>query len=470
VIEWSTAGASLVPLWAGIVITAGGIVLLAAALLVLRRQQATLRRAARLDHLTGLGNRKALEEALHAALEDAQPQRDRIAVLVLDLDKFKEVNDTLGHEKGDVVLCEVARRLHANIFEYDTAARLGGDEFAVVLRNLRAADDVAAVAHRLREAVARPIDIDGVPHFIGASIGAAVFPEHGTTAAVLMRDADATMYRAKRDREGVRVYDAGTTAGASALGMAADLLSAIDGGGIRMAFQPQRSLSTGAVVGVEALARWERSEAPVSPLEFIALAEETGLIRSLTALTLRLSLDEVCTWRSSGVAVPVSVNISARLVTDRSLPLEVAALLAARELPGESLVLEITETALITNRDRAVEVVHGLRALGVRVELDDFGNGYASFGALRDLPLDGLKIDRTLVVDESPGGARLLAATIEKAQDLGLTVVAEGIEDELLLERVRILGCDAAQGYHIGRPMTAEAIRAVLGCALPTSH
>jgi diguanylate cyclase (GGDEF)-like protein len=467
VVEWTTANASLVPMWAGLAVTALGILLLALALFVLRRQQSTLRRAARLDHLTGLANRKALEEALNVALDAARSGNDSVAVLMLDLDGFKQVNDTLGHDKGDLVLREIARRLHANVFEYDTAARMGGDEFAVVLRNMRDAEDVSAVAHRLRDALTRPIEIDGVPRFIGASVGAASYPEHGRSAAELLRGADAAMYRAKRDREGVRVYDVGTLAGASSLGLAAELLAAIDGDLLEMVFQPEVSLSTGEIVGVEALARWERPEGePVSPVEFIALAEETGLIRSLTSLTLRLALDEAKAWHNRGVTIPVSVNLSGRVVGDRTLPGEVTAMLAERGLSADALVLEITETALIIDRERAVEVLQSLRAAGIRVELDDFGSGYASFGLLHDLPLDGLKIDRTLVVDLTGAGPRLLAATIENAQHRGLKVVAEGIEDAETLDRVRDLGCDTAQGYHIGRPMSSSAVRQLLGCSV----
>jgi diguanylate cyclase (GGDEF)-like protein len=465
VLEWSTARAGLVPGWAGVAATTLGVLLISIALFVLRRQQSTLRRAARLDHLTGLVNRKALEEALDEALAGAKSGGDSVAVLMLDLDGFKHVNDTLGHDKGDLVLQEIARRLHANVFEYDTAARLGGDEFAVVLRHLHDADGVTAVAHRLHEALTRPIDIDGVPRFIGASIGAALHPEHGQSTAELLRGADTAMYRAKRDREGVRVYDAGTFVGVSALGLAAELMTAIDDNKLVMAFQPQLSLSTGEIVGVEALARWERpGHGPVPPEEFIALAEETGLIRSLTSLTLRLALDEAQAWHNHGVHIPVSVNLSGRVVADRSLPTEVGALLEQRGLASDALVVEITETAVIRDRDAAVDVLQRLRAAGVRVELDDFGSGYASFGALRDLPLDGLKIDRSLVVAKSDGGPRLLAATIENAQGLGLKVIAEGIEDAATLNLVRQLGCDTAQGYHIGRPMTSEAIRSLLVC------
>jgi diguanylate cyclase (GGDEF)-like protein len=463
VVEWSTTRGSLPPVWAGAAGTVLGVLLIFLALLVFRRQQGTLRAAARLDHLTGLANRKALEEALEEAVQAAgRPGGDRVAVLMLDLDGFKQVNDALGHDKGDLVLQEIARRLHANVFDYDTAARLGGDEFAVILRRMQGTDDVASVAHRLREALIRPIDIDGIPRFVGASVGVAVYLDHGRSAAELVRNADAAMYHAKRAREGVRVYDAGTPAGATALGLAAELMIAIDNEELQLAFQPEFSLTTGQIVGVEALARWERSGKFVPPAEFIPLAEDTGLIRSLTYLTLRRALDEAQTWWTNGVHVPVSVNLSGKMASDSTLPEQVTGLLEQRGLPGNALVLEITETAAISDRDRAVDVLQHLRATGIRVELDDFGSGHASFGALHDLPLDGVKIDRELIADQQHGGPRLLAATIEIAQRLGLNIVAEGIEDAATLDTVRQLGCHTAQGYHLARPMTPDALHRLI--------
>ena len=468
VVEWTTAPASIAPVGGGLLVTTIGVVLLLVALASLRRQQVTLRRAARLDHLTGLANRKALEEAMASALDESRANGERIAVLVADLDGFKQVNDTLGHDKGDLVLQEVARRLHANVFEYDTTARLGGDEFAVLVRNLHQGEDVASVAHRLRDALVRPIEIDGVERLVGASIGAAIHPEHGRTPEDLLRNADAAMYRAKRDHEGIRVYDAGTAEGASALGLAAELLAAIDADALTLVFQPECSLETGDIVGVEALCRWERpGHGPVPPLEFVALAEETGLIRSLTSLTLRKALDEAARWRDEGVAVPVSVNLSARVATDPSLPAEVWGALAERGLEPSTLVLEITETAVITDRAAAIEVLGALRAGGIRIELDDFGNGYSSFATLRDLPLDGVKIDRSLVIDDSDPHRRLLAATVDNARHLGLTVVAEGIEDTTTLDLVRRLGCETAQGFHLGRPVAADELRRLLGVPRP---
>ena len=464
VVEWPSGRASFLPPWAGGAAAAVGAALILLFLFILQRQHSALRRASRLDHLTGLSNRKALEEALGAAVTGAsQPGGESVAVLMLDLDGFKQVNDTLGHDKGDLVLQEIGRRLHANTFEYDTAARMGGDEFAVVLRRLREADAVATVAHRLREALVRPIEIDGVSRFIGVSIGAAVYGEHGRSPADLLRSADAAMYDAKRGREGVRVYDAGTTAGANASWLAAELLIAIENEEITLAYQPEFELGTGRVVGIEALARWNRGGVtPVPPSEFVVLAEQVGLIRQLTLLTLRSALDEAVVWREAGTPVPVSVNLSAQLVSDQSLPADIDALLAERGLDGSALTLEITETTVVKDVRVATEVLEGLRAIGIRIELDDFGSGYASFKALQELPLDGVKIDRSIGEDFGGGGQTLLAAAIDIGRRLGLTVVAEGIEDEIGLDVVRRLGAHRGQGYHLARPMSPEAIRAML--------
>jgi diguanylate cyclase (GGDEF)-like protein len=469
IVEWSTARASFLPLWVGGASSGIGLLLILLFLVVLHRQQASLRMASRLDHLTGMANRKALEEALDAAVASAsQPRGERIAVLMLDLDGFKQINDALGHDKGDLVLQEIGRRLHANIFEYDTAARLGGDEFAVVLRQLRDADDVAAVGHRLRDALVRPLSIDGIARFIGVSIGAALYGEHGSSPEALLQAADAAMYQAKRGRDGVGVYDAGTAAGADASWLAAELLLAIENEEITMAFQPTFALDTGCIVGAEALARWHRPTEPqLPPAEFVALAERTGLIRQLTHLTLRIALDQAQHWHTAGQRIPVSVNLSARLVTDRSLRHDIEKMLADRKLGGDALVLEITEGTVVKDLAVASEVLQGLRSIGIRIDLDDFGTGFASFKALHELPLDGVKIDRDLVNDTGAGGQRLLAATIDIAQRLGLTVIAEGIEDDTSLARLRELGADSAQGYHLARPMAPETIGALLRPTFP---
>jgi diguanylate cyclase (GGDEF)-like protein len=462
VVQWSSQDATM-PSWVGGVAAVAGLVLLFVFLVLLRRHHTALQMAARLDHLTGMGNRKALEEALEEAVSMASRTGERIGVLMLDLDDFKQINDTLGHDTGDDVLREIGRRLHANTFETDTSARLGGDEYAIVLRHLNEQEDVAAVAHRLREALVRPIDIDGLSRFVGVSIGAAVFPDHGTTGPELLRAADAAMYAAKRNREGIRVYELGTDVGATASWRAAELLLAIENEEIFMVYQPERAIGSGRIVSVEALARWVRPDGvDVPPSEFVPLAEETGLIRQLTHLTLGKALDQARSWRDAGTAVRVSVNLSARLVTDRSLPANVGAMLAERDLRGDALILEVTETAVIADTAVACDVLSDLRAMGVRIELDDFGSGYASTRALREIPLDGIKVDRQLVNDLTPGGRSLLAATIDLGKVLSLYVVAEGIEDQAVLDELRSLGADVAQGYHLGRPMSAAAVHALL--------
>lgn len=463
VVDWGRHRDAAVLGWLGLLGALLGLGLVAGAMAHFRRQHRRLQAAARLDHLTGLANRQALEEAADAAVVAARRDGERVAVLVMDLDGFKQINDALGHDRGDQVLQEIARRLHANVFEYDTAARLGGDEFAVVVRRLRELDDVSAVAHRLRDALVRPIDLDGTPHFIGVSIGAALFPAHGTSTVDLLRAADAAMYRAKRNREGVRVYEVGTAGGAVALTQAASLLRAIEIGDIYLAYQPIFDSANGAIVGVEALARWNGPEGDAVPPDvFIPLAEETGLIRPLTMLTFRLALDEAARWKSAGSPMPVSVNLSARVVSDPALAGDIEGMLTQCGLSGDSLVVEVTETAVIHDRDAAIATLQALRDRGVRVELDDFGSGYASLGVLRYLPLDGVKIDRGLVGDESPGATALLHAAVSMAQRLGLTAVAEGVETEAMLRMVRTAGCERAQGYHLSRPIGPEQVRQLL--------
>jgi len=464
VVEWSTARASIVPPWVGGSAGLVGLGLILFFLLSLRREQGVLRLAARLDHLTGMANRKALEEALAAAVAGA-PHVDgnRVAVLMLDLDGFKQINDTLGHDRGDLVLQEIGRRLRANTFEYDTAARLGGDEFAVVLRNLRDIDDVAVVAHRLREALIRPIDIDGIPRLVGVSVGAAVHVDHGRTAAELLSAADAAMYQAKRGREGVRVYDAGTAAGANASWLAAELLIAIENAELDLAFQPVFSLTTGQVVGVEASARWCRTGQPeMPPSEFAALAEQAGLSRPLTHLVLRQALDEARTWYAAGAPIPISVNLGTHLVADRSLADQIGHLLSERGLDGTALVLDINEAVLAKDLDVTTEVLTNLRSTGVRIQLADFGSGYASFKALHHLPLDGVKLDCHHLNNSTDSGRRLLEATIDIGRSLGLDIIAAGIEDNTSLQNLRRLEVPTGQGIHLSPPMDPQALHALL--------
>jgi diguanylate cyclase (GGDEF)-like protein len=463
VVYWSHERTGPLPVWLGLSATIAGALLILLLVLALRAQNATLRRAARLDYLTGMANRRALEEELERAVAASLQQGERVALVALDLDGFKQINDTFGHHCGDLVLREVGRRLHANTFEYDTAARVGGDEYAVVLRHLNDDMDLAAVGHRLRDALMRPIEVDGVRRLVGVTVGLAACPDHATTPDDLLRAADASMYRAKRGREGVVVYESGTAVGAEESRLAAELLMAIEQEQVRLVFQPARSLETGRIVTVEALARWQRSDGThMSPSHFVPLAEETGLIRPLTVLTLRKALDELVLWRAAGIEAHMSVNLSSRLVTDRTFPSLVEEMLGERGLSGASLILEVTETAVIARVSDARVVLQALRDLGIRIELDDFGSGYASTRSLRDIPLDGVKLDRDMVNDTTPSGRTMLATTIDLGRVLDLYIVAEGIENAATLEMVKALGADVAQGAHLARPMEAKDIRLLL--------
>ena len=467
VVAWPAGGDAGVPAWLPLAAALAGLAVLALALLLVRHRESALRRAATRDRLTSLVNREGLiEAAARAGLVPGSPPPDGVAVLVLDLDGFKPINDTHGHPEGDAVLQEVARRLRELTGPDGVAARLGGDTFAVLLTAVPA-DQVSRRAHRLREALIRPVEVDGAAHFVGVSMGAAVVPGHGETVEELLRNADAAMHRAKRARDGVHVYDRGTVEGAADSELAAELMVAIDTEQVYLALQPLHDATTREIIGVEALARWNRpGHGPVPPDRFVALAERAGMIRGLTHLVLRQALDEAAYWRRHGIHLPISVNLSPYLVTDESLPDHVAAELAARGLPAGALVLEVTESAAVEAEGAAGRVLHALRSTGVQIELDDFGSGYASFGAMANLPLDGVKLDRALVVEQGKAaeGPRLLAATVEMAHALGLTVVAEGIEDETMLAMVRDIGCDRVQGYLLNRPLPPQELRARLGC------
>jgi diguanylate cyclase (GGDEF)-like protein len=459
VVNWTTADPGVLPTWAGGLFIAVGLALLLTALGSFRQQHRALRAAARLDGLTGLGNRQAVNDALQRAMvQRAIADGERFGVLVLDLDGFKQVNDVFGHHRGDQVLKEVARRLHANVFEYDTPGRLGGDEFAVVLRKLDGADGALSVANRLREALSRPIELDGTPHFVGVSVGAAVFPDHGSTPDELIRSADAAMYSAKRERTAPQLYRPGTMAGAGDLEHAAELLAAIDHDEIVLHYQSEVSMSTGSVVAVEALARWQHPERGLlAPSTFIPLAERVGLIRPLTMHVLRLALRQIRIWREAEPTAAVSVNLSAKLLADPSIVNDICRALTDADVPASALVIEVTETALVTDPEAAAELLTRLRSLGIRVEVDDFGSGYASFGYLRDLPLDGVKLDREFINHQLTDGdaTGLLKATIETCHSVGLQVIAEGIEEQAVYDTLRRLGCDVAQGFLIGRPTPA---------------
>jgi len=435
--------------------------------------QQRLSHQAQHDHLTGLPNRAHLLSAARAQvpLREEDPP---LAVVMIDLDRFKEVNDTLGHTWGDRLLQQVGPRLRAGVREQDLVARLGGDEFAVLLPGLDD-DGARAAAQRLLAAFADPFLVEGLALDVGASLGVAVArgPGDDATAAEaetggdvdgLLRRADVAMYAAKELGAGVEVYDAGSDRhDRSRLVLLSQLRRGIAEGQLVLHYQPKVSLDGGDLVGVEALVRWAHPDRGLLPPgDFVPLAETSGLARQLTDAVVDLALAQVHRWSAGGLRVAVAVNVTARCLQDAGLPGRVAAALERHGVPAELLSLELTESALVTDRDGAARVTTALRALGVRLSLDDFGTGFSSMVHLRSLPVDELKIDRSFVTGmlRSPEDAVLVASLVRLAHEMGVQVVAEGVEDAETLAALGDLSCDVAQGFHVQRPVPADDVTA----------
>ena len=413
------------------------------------------------DSLTDLPNRALLQHRLEQALDDARRTGGGAALLLLDLDRFKEVNDTLGHAVGDRLLEVVARRALGVVRPSDTVARLGGDEFAVVLPGVVDAFEAVEVAGRVRATLADPVHLGGHLVDVDVSVGVAVFPQHGDDAETLMRCADVAMYVAKGERTGIEVYRAARDPNsARRLGSAAAFRTALENGRIELHHQPAVSLRTGEVVAMEALARWrDPGRGWVPPEEFLDLAERAGLTDELTRRVLAAALAVTAERWNHGLAVPATVNVSLRDVTHGDLAGLVVAQLDAHGLPPEALVLEVTESVVVHDPARAVEVLRDLADVGVACWLDDFGLGYSSLVLLEQLPVTGLKIDRTFVrrLDRADGDPAMVRSIVGLAHGLGLTVVAEGVQTAAAHAALRELGADAAQGWHLARPMPREA-------------
>jgi len=414
------------------------------------------------DALTNLPNRVLLQQRLSASLDEVRREGTGLALFLLDLDRFKEVNDTLGHPAGDALLEVVARRLVGAVRPEDTVARLGGDEFAVLLPDIEHPNDAIEVAGRIKTALAEPFMLEGVLMDVDVSIGIALCPQHGDEAEVLMRRADVAMYVAKGEQTGIEVYDVARDPNSPArLGTVTALREALDQGQLELHYQPKVSLADGTVVGVEALVRWQHPvRGLVPPDEFVPLAERTGLVHRLTAFVLREALDQVTEWWAHGLHVPVAVNVSMRDLQETDLAGLVAAELDAHHLPPTALVLEVTESVLAQDPGRAVATLRELADLGVSSSLDDFGTGYSSLLLLERLPVAEIKIDRSFVrrLDEQDGDPAMVRSIVGFAHGLGLSVVAEGVETSAAWKLLREMGCDVAQGYRVARPMaTASA-------------
>ena len=425
-----------------------------------------LRRQATHDALTGLPNRVLLEDRIERAIANAARRDEEVAVLFIDLDRFKEINDTLGHAYGDELLRQVALRLGEVVRHGDTLARLGGDEFAVLLPGVKSRDTVESIADRLRDALHRSFTAGGTTLDIEASIGVALSPDHGTKPDELLVSADIAMYSAKQSKAGAVFFDPHDRVNTpTRLNILGDLRRALEADDqLSLHYQPKFTLDDERLIGVEALLRWEHPEhGNVPPAEFIELAEGTGIIHQVTEHVLRDALGQSRRWLDAGHRVPIAVNLSTRCLLDTGLPDLVGALLVEVDIPPQLLRLEITESAVMGDPVRATEVLRRLHALGVSLSIDDFGTGYTSMAYLRRLPVDELKIDRSFVTNMTVNehDAVLVRTAIDLGHNLGLTVVAEGVEDAAHVSALQALDCDVAQGYHYARPMPAAEVTAL---------
>jgi diguanylate cyclase (GGDEF)-like protein len=434
-------------------------------------EDVTLRRAAesaaseraRLDPLTGLPNRLHLRERLEDALVEVETSDGACAVLLVDLDRFKPVNDTLGHAIGDALLAKVAERLSATLRPCDTVARIGGDEFVVVQRGVTDLEETQVLARRIVDLIGRTYMIEGQLLTIGASVGVAVAPRDGTDADRLLKCADLALYRAKLEGRGAfRFFEAEMDARMQARRrLELDIRQALGRREFSLHYQPQLNLENDRVTGCEALLRWNHPErGMVPPGEFISLAEEIGLIVPIGEWVIRQACRDAATWPS---AINVAVNVSpAQFKGDRLVEVIVSAL-ASSGLAASRLEIEITEGVLLQENERTLRTLHRLRALGIRVSMDDFGTGYSSLSYLRSFPFDKIKIDRSFVADitQKPDGDAVIRAIAGLGRSLGMTTVAEGVETEDQMRRIRAEGCTDVQGYLVSRPIPAQALLAL---------
>jgi diguanylate cyclase (GGDEF)-like protein len=431
-------------------------------LLTSQRRSRALQRIATTDELTGLGNREQFHAVIGQRIAAARESDGRFAVLLMDLDRFKEINDTLGHHYGDVLLKDLGPRLSAAIGEGGFVARLGGDEFGILLAE--DTDDIAVldvVMTRLFKSISEPFAIDELSLEVGASVGVARFPQDGEDSHALLRCADIAMYAAKETQTEYKIYTADQNQHSKRrLGVLSGIRHALLQDEIVVHYQPIIDLDQMRVRGAEGLVRWQHPEhGLIPPGAFVQTVEQTGLIGPLTRHVLERSIAECAAWRKDGRELSVAVNLSVRNLLDRDLPKEIERLLSTYGLPPEALQLEITESMIMSDPERALSTVTRLSGLGARLSVDDFGTGYSSLANLRKMPIDELKIDRSFVSPmlQNESDLIIVRSTINLGHDLGLNVIAEGVEDNPTLEQLATLGCDLAQGYHVSKPMPADA-------------
>ena len=425
------------------------------------RALAESRRQATTDELTGLPNRRYFYERLREELAIAREQGSPLTLLVADLDGFKELNDTLGHHAGDLLLQQIGPRLLDGLRAGDTLARLGGDEFAVLLPNCDSAGAVTIV-EQIRVILDEPFMIRGLNLHAEASIGIAAFPEHADDGDSLVRRADVAMYQAKESKSGWEIYVAARDLHSrDRLQLLGDLRSAIDERQLELHYQPKLDMGSDEITGVEALVRWRHpTRGLLGPMQFIPLAERTALMRPLTLYVLEAALEQSRQWRDEGLDLSVAVNLSVPNLLDTKLPGDVQELLTRWGVPPQRLILEVTENVILADPTRVIEILTALKQLGVRLSLDDFGTGSSALAYLKRLPVDELKIDKSFVIamETSAADDAIVRSTTELAQRLGLRVVAEGVETAVALARLGHAGCEEVQGYFLQRPVPAAEI------------
>jgi diguanylate cyclase (GGDEF)-like protein len=431
------------------------------------------------DALTMLPNRVLFHDRLRTTMLAARRSREPFALIGVDMDLFKDVNDTLGHHAGDLVLQHVARKCSGVLRDSDTVARMGGDEFSILLPKVTDMEHAVQVAQRVLAAIKEPLQIDERLIEVGASLGVAVFPQHGEDEFALITHSDAAMYEAKRQKRGVMVYQPEMGDGKSeTVALKGELRRAVDEGEMVLHYQPKIDINSNSVIGVEALVRWQHPRLGLLyPDKFIVLAERNGLIKSLTREVLRLALGQIGKWGESGYELPVAVNISAINLQDKDFPEWVAGMLAEHKVASRLLELEVTETAIMSDPIVAIVNIRKLAQIGVQMSIDDFGTGYSSMAYLQKLLVAKIKIDKSFVRDigERENDVTIVRSTIDLAHNLGMTAVAEGVENQQAWDKLRELGCDSAQGYFMSKPLSAERLMewfqsSSLGYKMPVPH
>ena len=419
------------------------------------------------DSLTSLPNRVLFRDRLEQALHSNRSQGKKLAVLLLDLDRFKDINNTLGHYNGDKVLKQVATRLGELTQAAETLARMGGDEFAILLPEIDDEQDIRKMVAMIQKAMTPQFMIEGLKLDVQVSIGVATFPDHGTDCDTLIQRADVARYVAKETQKGFVMYSFKLDQHSpQRLTLMGELRQGIESGELFLLYQPKINGEDGLIKSAEALVRWKHHKhGIIPPDDFIQMAERTGLIKDLSKYVIKTALQQISIWQNDGLEISVSVNLSAQDLLDPELPDVLAGMLATHEVPASQLVVEITETAIIADPERALQVMTRLAEMGVKMSIDDFGTGYSSLSYLKKMPVSEIKIDRSFVMDmmENSNDKVIVKATIGLAHNLGMDVVAEGVETQESADHLRELGCDVLQGFFFSKPISPEEFIAMAG-------